>query len=167
MRTRLSYADVGRRALLGSALFVLVPTWARSTDVARVNLVVASDGDELRFVPDLLICEEQVRVRLHFHHAGRISSDPHDWVLLEPGTAARFINDADLQTENRVVPLRDRADVIAATPLCARGQTVTVDFTAPAVGEYPFVCSVSGHGAMMRGTLKVISRGRSASVPPL
>lgn len=148
--------DVGRRSLLAGALCIALPVLGRDRPVARTDLRIASDGDELKFVPDHLLCSEHARVRLHFHHAGRISSDPHDWVLLKPGTAEQFIRDADRQTEDRVVPPQDQADVLAATALCARGQTVMVDFTAPAAGEYLFVCSVPGHGETMRGTLTVV-----------
>jgi azurin len=45
--------------------------------------------------------------------------------------------------------------VLTATPLCGRGQTVFVEFTAPAPGEYPFVCSIPGHGATMSGVLVI------------
>lgn len=151
-------ADARRRLLLTCAIFALTPASARALVPGRVDLRIASDADALRFVPDRLECEERARVRLHFHHAGRISSDPHDWVLLKPGTAESFINAADRQTEDGVIPARHRVDVIAMTPLCARGHTVSVDFTAPPAGEYPFVCSVPGHGAMMRGTLTVQRR---------
>jgi azurin len=157
--------DIRRRSLLACALFALTPAWARHPGGARADLQIASDGDELRFVPDRLVCEERARVRLHFHHAGRISSDPHDWVLLKPGTAEAFIHDADRQTEVRGVPPQDRAYVIAATPLCPRGETVTVDFTAPAAGEYPFVCSVPGHGEVVQGILTVLRRARRAAAP--
>jgi azurin len=127
-----------------------------------VDLWIASDGDELKFVPERLECTEQERVRLHFHHRGTISSDPHDWVLLRPGAVEGFLHAADQQTQDRVVPPGHAADVVAATGLCARGQTVTVDFTAPAAGTYPYLCSVAGHGATMRGLLIVRARATAS-----
>jgi azurin len=30
----------------------------------------------------------------------------------------------------------------------------TLEFTLPAPGDYPFVCSFPGHGILMRGVLK-------------
>jgi azurin len=45
--------------------------------------------------------------------------------------------------------------VLAATPLCGPGKTAMVEFTAPAPGDYPFLCSYAGHGEEMRGMLHV------------
>jgi azurin len=94
-------------------------------------------------------------VKLYLHHAGRIASDPHDWVLLKPGTEKKFLADADRQVADVVVPPGDEAMVLAATPLCGKGQTVSAEFTAPAPGHYCFVCSIPGHGESMQGILTV------------
>jgi azurin len=121
-----------------------------------VRLRIASDGDELAFKPDRLSCPTAVTVHLSFHHAGEISNDPHDWVLLKPGTEHAFLADADKEpNDNVVVPAQDKDMVLAATPMCPKGRTVTVTFTAPAPGDYPFVCSVPGHGETMNGILTV------------
>jgi azurin len=120
------------------------------------ELRISTDGDELRFVPRRLTCPSHSQVRLFLHHAGEIINDAHNWVLLRPGTKGRFVDDADREPdETLIVPLGDEYLVLAATPLCGRGQTVVVEFTAPAAGEYPFVCSIPGHGATMAGVLVV------------
>jgi azurin len=129
---------------------------ANSIESPVVELEVASDGDELGFVPQRLTCPSGARVRLFLHHAGEIINDVHDWVLLKPGTKTAFVGDADREPDETViVPRGDGQMVLAATPLCGRGQTVFVEFTAPAPGEYPFVCSIPGHGATMNGVLVV------------
>jgi azurin len=131
----------------------------RQADTAEppvVELHIASDGDELRFVPRRLTCPSGATVRLFLHHAGEIISDVHNWVLLKPGAKNIFIRDADREPdESLVVPPGDEYLVLAATPLCGRGQTVIAEFTAPPPGEYPFVCSIPGHGATMAGVLLV------------
>jgi azurin len=118
-------------------------------------LHIASDGDELRFRPDRLTCRADVRVKLYFHHTGKILSDPHDWVLLKRGTEARFIADTDRQVADVVIPPGDENLVLAATPLCGKGNIVSTTFTAPPAGRYLFVCSIPGHAATMRGVLTV------------
>ena len=45
--------------------------------------------------------------------------------------------------------------VLAATHLCGKGQQVSVDFVAPPPGDYPFLCTNPGHGAVMHGVLHV------------
>lgn len=121
----------------------------------QITLHISSDGDELAFKPDHLYCPTHAQVRLFFHHAGKILSDPHDWVLLAPGQLKTFLADADKNPDDTVIPARDRPMVLAATPLCGKQHTVMVEFIAPAPGNYDFVCSVAGHGETMRGILSV------------
>ena len=126
---------------------------------SAVELDITSDGDNLAFIPNRLNCVTGANVRLRLHHTGRIIDDPHDWVLLKTGMESVFLADADKQqSDDIVIPPNDADMVIAATPLCAKGATVTVEFIAPAPGRYPFVCSVPGHGATMRGILSVTAR---------
>ena len=114
-----------------------------------VDLYVASDGDFLAFLPDTLTCPTGALVRLTFHHAGRIISARHDWVLTYPAQLEALTKDA-LDT-NGLTPNDPR--VIAATPLCDKGGTVMVQFVAPQPGDYPFLCST--HPEDMRGILHV------------
>jgi azurin len=128
----------------------------KSERQSTIQLNIASDGDNLAFVPNRLRCISGRRVRLHLHHAGEILDDPHDWVLLKPGMQGAFLADADRQQdEQQPIPPQDANMIIAATPLCPRGKTVTVTFIAPAPGDYPFVCSIPGHGQTMHGILTV------------
>ncbi len=143
-----------RRSTL--ACLIALPFAAAKAGPRFVKLRIASDGDEMMFKPDRLTCPAGADVRLAFHHAGTIVSEPHDWVLLKPGTETAFLADADKQTDDTLaVPPADRDMVLAATPLCAKGKTVSVTFTAPPPGDYPFVCSVAGHGESMHGILTV------------
>jgi azurin len=110
----------------------------------------------MAFKPDHLCCQTGADVRLFFHNAEEILDDPHDWVLLKPGTEAAFVADADKSTSDFAsIPPKDKDMVIAATPSCPKGKTVMIDFIAPAPGNYPFTCSFPGHGETMRGTLVV------------
>lgn len=115
-----------------------------------VDLYIESDGDFLAFRPDTLTCPTGVLVRLTFHHAGKIISARHDWVLVYPGQLDAVTKDS--LADDGVLPTDDPR-VIAATPLCDRGQSVTTQFTAPKPGDYPFLCST--HPEDMRGILHV------------
>jgi len=53
------------------------------------------------------------------------------------------------------VPSSERARILAASPLAQPGQTVTLDFTAPSPGVYPYICTFSGHFTVMQGRLIV------------
>jgi azurin len=117
-----------------------------------VDLYIASDGDFLDFVPDTLTCPTGARVRLTFHHAGKIISARHDWVLTYPGRLQALTKDC--LDHDGILPDDDPL-VIATTPLCDKGQTVMVEFIAPRPGDYPFVCGT--HPEDMRGVLHVTS----------
>ncbi len=53
------------------------------------------------------------------------------------------------------VPASERARILEASPLAQPGQTVTLDFTAPSPGVYPYICTFSGHFTVMQGRLIV------------
>jgi azurin len=144
-----------RRLLVMCFLAASAPARSLCRRRPKVTLNIASDGDNLAFIPDRLSCSAGACVRLYLHHRGEIIDDPHDWVLLKPGMQARFLADADRQQSDAVIPSNDSQWVLAATPLCAKGRTVMVEFTAPSPGDYPFVCSVPGHGDTMHGILTV------------
>jgi azurin len=84
-----------------------------------------------------------------------ILTQEHNWVLVFAGTVDAV--DAAGQKAGRAkhfVPAGDPR-VIAATPLCGKGERVMVAFVAPAPGDYPFFCSNPGHAEDMRGVLHV------------
>lgn len=115
-----------------------------------VDLRIESDGDFLTFRPDTLTCPTGALVHLAFHHAGKIISARHNWVLTYPGKLDALVKDA-LATDGVLVP--GDPLVIAATPLCDKGETVTTQFVAPKPGDYPFVCST--HPEDMQGVLHI------------
>ena len=107
-----------------------------------VDLYIASDGDFLAFLPDTLTCPTGALVRLTFHHAGKIISARHDWVLTYPGQLDALTKDA---LENNGILPQDDPRVIAATPLCDKGGTVMIQFVAPPPGRLSvFVFHPSG-----------------------
>ncbi len=150
-----SQARVSRRRWLLGALalpVVLVGCRGRSPAQQVVELYLQSDGDFLAFKPDRLTCPSGALVHLTFHHAGQILSQEHDWVLVYPGQMEAV--DLDASKANGAIRKGDPR-VIAGTPMCSKGGTVTVQFTAPAPGDYPFFCSTPGHGEIMNGILHV------------
>ena len=147
------------RRRLGAALlalpWVLECSWGAGKRGPRVRLDISSDGDLLAFKPDSLTCVSGAQVHLVFHHSGKYITQDHNWVLVRPGTADA-VAAAGLQAGEQhgfVAPGDSR--VLAATQLCGKGQQVSVDFVAPAPGDYPFLCTNPGHGAVMHGVLHV------------
>lgn len=120
-----------------------------------VELMVATDGDLLAFKPTKLTCPTGAHVRLTFFHTGKYIRQEHDWVLTIPGAAAAVAKDARQAGEGVAYLPRLDPRVLAFTPLCGKGEHVSVEFVAPAPGHYPFMCSYPGHDLFMRGALIV------------
>ncbi len=145
---------LGRRWLLFEMLALVsiaLGCGSRPKPVQKVvDLYIQSDGDFLAFRPDTLTCPTGALVRLTFHHAGKIISARHDWVLTYPGKLDALVKDA-LNKDG--ILSKDDPLVIAATPLCDKGETVTTQFVAPKPGDYPFLCAT--HPEDMQGILHV------------
>ena len=146
-----------RRTIVMSlgGLAVLAVASCSKTKAKEVELTIASDGDFPYFVPDELTVPAGARVKLTFHHTGEILTQSHNWVLVKPGTM-EAVEKAGIEAgESSNWQKKDDPNIIAATPLIEKGAHVTFEFTAPAPGDYPFVCTTPGHGEDMHGILHV------------
>ena len=146
-----------RRAIVMSlcALPVLAGCSKPKSAEKEVELTIASDGDFPFFVPDELTVPTGARVKLTFHHSGEILTQSHNWVLVKPGTM-EAVEKAGIEAgEASNWQKKDDPNVLAATPLIGKGAHVTFEFTAPAPGDYPFMCTTPGHGEDMHGILHV------------
>jgi len=152
----LTGASLSRRQLLLASLAVPLTLSGCSHRQASgqqvVDLFIESDGDFLAFRPDTLTCPAGARVRLTFHHAGEFLSALHNWVLVSPNQMEAV--DKDVEKTDGIIS-KDDSRVIAAVPMCGKGETVMTEFTAPPPGDYPFFCSTPGHAVDMNGILHV------------
>lgn len=132
-------------------LLILVGCGPRRTSEQQVvDLYIETDGDFIAFRPDTLTCPSSALVRLTFHHAGRLVTVRHNWLLTHADQLEALSKDF---SANDGVLSKDDPRVITATPLCDKGETVMIQFTAPSPGDYPFLCST--HPEDMRGILHV------------
>lgn len=111
------------------------------------NDVMQYDKKELR-------AKAGQKVTLTLHHAGKLPLEAmgHNVVILKPGTdIAAFAMKAVDAKANNYFPESEAANVIAHTKLIGGGDSVTIEFTAPPAGTYPFICSFPGHYGFMKG----------------
>jgi uncharacterized protein len=74
------------------------------------------------------------------------------------GTAADELARSPNGAAQQYVP--QMTEVLFSTKLVEPGETVTVQFKAPAqTGQYPYVCTFPGHWRIMNGTLNVVAPG--------
>ena len=100
------------------------------------------------------------KVKLTLNNAGGILPQPHNFLLLKPGTLDKVgaLANAMLSDpkgmDKSYIP--ESPDILVSMKLVQPGQTGTLEFTAPAeAGDYPFACTFPGHWLLMRGVIKV------------
>ena len=120
-----------------------------------LDLLVETNDDLLEFKPKELSCPAGAHVRLTFRHTGKYVNFQHNWVLIRPGTFDAVIQAAARAGEQQGWLPAGNPAIIAATSMCGRGQSVSVEFDAPPPGRYVYICSTPGHAASMWGVLTV------------
>ena len=116
-----------------------------------VKSIVINSNDQMKFDTAEIRVSAGEKIRLTLNHTGKLPKTAmgHNFVLLEKGTdIADFGMQAMNAKDNQYIPANG---VIVHTKLIGGGESTTIEFTAPAKGNYDFVCSFPGHYAMMKG----------------
>ncbi|MEO8313807.1 MAG: plastocyanin/azurin family copper-binding protein [Pseudomonadota bacterium] len=164
MNVPASVHQADRRRMLAciGASLVVSGSWvqaanspSRTTARPLVELRITTNGDLLEFSTKALTCRAGSRVRLTFVNGAKYVSFDHNWVLIRPGTFDAVVAAATKAGEaHGWVPTGNPA-VIAATAMAHKGQMASVEFDAPPVGKYLYICSMPGHAASMWGVFTV------------
>lgn len=120
----------------------------------KVELEIASVGDTMFYDKKTLTVPTGAQVHLTLKNNGKLAVMTHNWVLVKKGTEAKvaLAGMEKAPDAGYVVP---SDDVLAYTPLAAPQKSVEVTFTAPAPGDYPYICTFPGHYVVMKGVLTV------------
>lgn len=132
------------------AIFAVAFTTIQAQD--KVEITIESN-DQMQFNLDEIKAEAGQTVVLTLKHVGKLpkAAMGHNWVLLTPGTDIQtFGAAASKAAGNDYIP-EDTDDVIVHTKVIGGGQETTIEFTAPEVGTYDYICSFPGHYALMKG----------------
>jgi len=146
------------------ALLLICPSLATIGSAAEEKVdqtVTIAGNDMMKF--DVVTFEVKAgsKVKITLTNTGKIPKVAmgHNLVLLKSGiTAIGFGQKALTSGAGPTNPLPDavKGDVIAHTKLLGPGESDSIVFTAPAAGEYEYVCTFPGHFALMRG--KMVSK---------
>ena len=117
-------------------------------------------NDQMQFNTKAFEVTEGQKVVLSFKHIGQLPviAMGHNVVILEAGTAIpTFAAKCAPAKDNGYIPddAESKEQVVAHTKLLGGGESDEITFTAPAAGEYPFICSFPGHFAIMQGVMTV------------
>ena len=115
-------------------------------------------GDNLQYSTNRLEAQTGSTVNLTIVHTGKLPKDAmgHNFVLLKKGTNKdAFASAALAAPQSGYIPPAMKDAVIAHTKLVGGGESDTISFTAPAPGEYIYLCTFPGHYSLMNGKLVV------------
>ncbi|MBU3821291.1 azurin [Flavobacteriaceae bacterium XHP0103] len=125
-------------------------------EVADSNVaeIVISGDDMMKFDLSEIKVKAGQKVKLTLRHKGKMAVNVmgHNFVLLAQGVdMTDFATKAATSQATKYIPEGSEGDIIAHTDLIGGGQTTTIEFDAPEVGTYDFLCSFPGHYALMKG----------------
>ena len=120
----------------------------------NVTEVVISGDDMMKFDLSEIKVKAGQKIKLTLRHKGKMDVNVmgHNVVILKKGVdVADFGGKAATARDTDYIPVGSENDIIAHTDLIGGGQTTSVEFDAPEVGTYDFICSFPGHYALMKG----------------
>lgn len=99
------------------------------------------------------------KVKLTFNNTHPAVPQPHNVVIGTAGSKDKLMG---LAMQMATAPdgmakgfIPDAPEILFHTKLLQPNQSETIEFTAPAAGDYPYLCTFPGHGAIMNGVMKV------------
>ena len=121
------------------------------------NDVVLTSNDLMQFNKSEIRVKAGQKVKLTLTHIGKLDIKVmgHNFVLLKQDVdLSAFAIKAAAFADNEYIPTKTDA-VIVHTKVIGAGETTVIEFDAPAVGSYEFLCSFPGHYGMMKGVFIV------------
>ncbi|WP_205677202.1 azurin [Antarcticibacterium arcticum] len=129
-------------------------TRATTSDSNEKMVEISLTGDDqMRFNKKEIRVRAGQTVKLTLEHVGKMEKNVmgHNFVLLSQGTDINQFGQQAVQAANNDYIPQGSSNVIAHTKMIGGGESVTIEFEAPAAGTYDFICSFPGHYAVMRG----------------
>ena len=132
------------------------PTTEEVAPAAEENVadVTINGDDQMKFDLTEIKVKSGQKVHLTLNHVGKLPIEAmgHNWVLLKQGVdLAAFAAEAMKAKDTDYIPAGHEGDIIAHTKTIGGGESVTIEFDAPEVGTYEFLCTFPGHSSMMKG----------------
>lgn len=139
-------------SILSLALCSLV-----SADEVKIEL---TGNDQMQYNTKSFEVTEGQKVVISFKHVGQLPVEAmgHNVVFLKTGTdVIQFATKSMTEKANEYIAQGPEAEamILAHSKLLGGGQEDEVTFTAPAPGDYTYVCTFPGHFSIMQGVMTV------------
>jgi len=127
---------------------------------AEVAKIEVTGNDQMQYNIKLFEVTAGQKVVLSFKHIGQLPALAmgHNLVILKTGTVVpTFATKCAPAKDTGYIPQDEESkkEMVAHTKMLSGGESDEITFTAPAPGDYPFICSFPGHFAIMQGVMKV------------
>lgn len=131
---------------------------APAADIPVLEVTIKPDNaNPLAYDTKSFTAKAGQKVKLTFENNHPTLPQPHNFVLgklgVDKGKMLGLAMAAMTLVDKGYIP--ESADILANTKLLQPGQTETIEFTLPTAGEYNYICTFPGHGAIMNGTITV------------
>lgn len=128
-----------------------------SAEDAKIEI---TGNDQMQYNIKAFEVTEGQKVVLSFKHIGQLPAIAmgHNVVILKSGTAVpAFATKCAPAKDTGYIPQDEESkkELVAHTKMLGGGESEEITFTAPAAGDYPFICSFPGHFAIMQGVMTV------------
>jgi azurin len=115
-------------------------------------------GETMEFEQKEITVHPGQTVRITFTNTATNEAMHHNVVVLAMNASVNDIGQAAMSAaDSDYIPAGFEDQILAHTAMSAPGETVTVEFTAPAAGDYTYICTFPGHYMMMQGTMHVVA----------
>jgi|JI6StandDraft_1071083.scaffolds.fasta_scaffold06932_4 azurin len=129
-----------------------------SADVAEIT-IKPDTANPLAYDTKEFKVKAGQKVKLTFNNTHPAVPQPHNIIIATAGSKDKLLA---LAMQMATAPdgmakgfVPDSPDILFKTKLLQPNTTEVLEFTAPAAGEYPYMCTFPGHGAIMNGVMKV------------
>jgi azurin len=145
---------------LAAPAAVVAPATAAPAAEAVLEITIKPDtANPLAYDTKEFSVKAGQKVKLTFNNTHPAVPQPHNIVFAKPGAKDTLLGQA---MQMAAAPdgmakgfIPDSPDILFKTKLLQPNTSETIEFTAPAAGDYPYLCTFPGHGAIMNGVMKV------------
>jgi len=126
---------------------------SKSANNGARTINMTSTGIELSYSVKEIRMKPGERIRIRYNNAGDMA---HNLLIVRSEDDINPVGIAAISAQqDEFVPKSEKHRILAASRLAYPGDIVTVEFTAPGPGVYPYICTFSGHFTMMQGRIIV------------
>lgn len=131
---------------------------AASTEVIEITLK-PDTANPLAYDTKEFTVKAGAKVKLTFNNVHPTVPQPHNIVIGSAGSKDKLMG---LAMQMATAPdgmakgfIPEAPEILFHTKLLQPNETETIEFTAPAAGDYPYLCTFPGHAVLMNGVMKV------------